>query len=195
MMVCVVFFVIWRRETKMTYYSELERSMSWLGEKPNTFFLGQSVLAGGTGMTATLKNVPDNKKLETPVFEETQLGMTTGMALTGKTIPISIYPRWNFLLLATNQLVNHLDKIIEMSDFKPKVIIRTSIGSERPLHPFHQHVGDFTAPFQMMCKNIEFIRLDFADQIFSSYKKAYERMDGKSTVLVEWGDRLNDEIK
>lgn len=43
-----------------------------------------------------------------------------------------------------------------------------------------------------MCKNIEFIRLDFPDQIFPSYKKSYERIDGKSTVIVEWGDRLSD---
>ena len=28
--------------------------------------------------------------------------------------------------------------------FKTKVIIRTSIGSQRPLHPQHQHIGDFT---------------------------------------------------
>lgn len=79
-----------------------------------------------------------------------------------------------------------------MSEFRPKVIIRTSIGSERPLFPFYQHIGDFTAPFQMMCPNIEIIRLDFPDQIFPSYQKAYEREDNKSTILVEWGDRLND---
>jgi hypothetical protein len=115
------------------------------------------------------------------------------MALNG-TVPISIYPRWNFLLLATNQIVNHLDKISTYSygDFNPKVIIRTSIGSERPLHPQHQHVGDFTDAFRLMCKNIEIIRLDESEQIFEAYQKAYERNDGKSTILVEWGDYYNE---
>ena len=73
-----------------------------------------------------------------------------------------------------------------------KVIIRTSIGSQRPLHPQHQHVGDFTDAYSSMCKNIEFIRLDEPEQIFEAYKKAYTRTDGKSTILVEWGDYYNE---
>ena len=52
------------------------------------------------------------KRIELPVFEETQMGMTLGMALNGS-VPISIFPRWNFLILATNQIVNHLDKILK----------------------------------------------------------------------------------
>lgn len=173
------------------YFDELKRSMEWLASKPNTFFLGQAVVDAGTGMSNTLKNIDVSKRLETPVFEETQMGMTVGMALNG-TVPISIFPRWNFLLLATNQVVNHLDKIPDMSDFPCKAIIRTSIGSERPLHPFHQHVGDFTDAFRLMCRNIEVIRLDEPEQIFEAYKKAYERTDGKSTLIVEFGDYYNE---
>jgi hypothetical protein len=44
----------------------------------------------------------------------------------------------------------------------------------------------------MMLKNVEVIRLDEPEQIFESYKKAYERNDGKSTLLVEWGDFYNE---
>ena len=64
-----------------------------------------------------------------------QLGITNGLALNNF-IPVSIFPRWNFLLLAANQLINHLDKLSVMSQgkFKTKVIIRTSIGSQRPLY-------------------------------------------------------------
>jgi pyruvate/2-oxoglutarate/acetoin dehydrogenase E1 component len=103
---------------------------------------------------------------------------------------VSICPRWNFLLLAVNQIVNHLDKIELMSEggYRPKVIIRTGIGSERPLHPQQQHVGDFTDAFRLMCRNIDVVRLDEPEQIFPSYKHALERTDGKSTILVEWGD-------
>jgi pyruvate/2-oxoglutarate/acetoin dehydrogenase E1 component len=175
------------------YFDELKRSMTWLGQKENTFFMGQAVQVAGTAMFNTLPDVAMSKRLELPVFEETQMGMSIGMALNG-TVPISIYPRWNFLLLATNQIVNHLDKISTYSygDFNPKVIIRTSIGSERPLHPQHQHVGDFTDAFKLMCKNIEVIRLDEPEQIFEAYQKAYERKDGKSTILVEWGDYYNE---
>lgn len=175
------------------YFDELERAMIWLGQKPDTVFIGQAVEYPGTAMTNTLAKVTDTKKLELPVCEDMQTGMATGLALHGK-VPISIYPRWNFLLLGTNQLVNHLDKIGIMSDggYKPKVIIRTGIGSERPLHPQHQHVGDFTDAFRLMCKNIEIIRLDEPEQIFEAYVKAYTRQDGKSTILVEWGDYYSE---
>lgn len=175
------------------YFDELKRAMDWLGEKTDTVFMGQAVTYAGTAMTNTLKDVPNNKKLELPVFEEMQTGITVGMALNGS-VPISIYPRWNFLVLGTNQLVNHLDKIDIMSNgsYKTKAIIRTSIGSERPLHPQHQHVGDFSEAFSKMFSNIEIIRLDEPEQIFDAYVKAYERQDGKSTILVEWGDYYNE---
>lgn len=177
----------------MKYFDELKKSMTWLGQQPNTLFLGQAVEYAGTGMTNTLTEIDKDKLLEMPVNEDMQMGISLGMALNG-TIPISIYPRWNFLVLAANQIVNHLDKIKIMSggEYKPKVIIRTSIGSQRPLHPQHQHIGDFTAGFKAMCDTIDIIRLDEPEQIFESYQYAYERTDNRSTILVEWGDFYNE---
>jgi len=176
----------------MKYFDELKRSMEYLA-KHNVLFLGQAVECAGTAMTNTLKDVPKDKLLEMPVTEELQMGVSIGLSLSGIT-PVSIYPRWNFLLLATNQIVNHLDKLSEMSnnEYRPNVIIRTSIGSERPLHPQHQHVGDFTDGFKLMCRNIEFIRLEEPKDIFPAYKKALNRKDGKSTVLIEYGDYYNE---
>ena len=84
--------------------------MDWLNEKPDTLFLGQAVEYAGTAITNTLKDVNKDKLLEMPVNEDMQMGMTIGIALNN-TVPISIYPRWNFLLLAANQVINHLDKI------------------------------------------------------------------------------------
>lgn len=176
----------------MKYFDELKRSMEWLSKKPDTLFIGQAVAVAGTGMSNTLRDVPEKKLYEFPVCEDMQMGFTNGLALAGDYVPISIFPRWNFLVLATNQIVNHLDKIPEMSEYKPKVIIRTSIGSERPLHPQHQHVGDYTEAFSLLTSNIEVIRMDEPEQIFESYAKSYEREDGKSTILVEWGDYYNE---
>lgn len=167
--------------------------MEWLGSKPDTLFMGQAVEYAGTGMTNTLANVDKKKLLELPVAEDFQLGVSIGHALNG-TIPISIFPRWNFLLLATNQLVNHLDKIKLLShgEFNPKVIIRTAIGSERPLHPQAQHIGDYTDAYRLMLQTVDVIRLEEPDQIFDAYKLAYERTDNRSTVLVEYGDYYNE---
>jgi pyruvate/2-oxoglutarate/acetoin dehydrogenase E1 component len=177
----------------MKYFEELKRSMNFLAQDPRTVFLGQAVAVAGTAMTNTLKEVPPERLIELPVAEEMQMGMTTGMALTGL-IPVSIYPRWNFLLCAINQLVNHLDKIPAMSQggYRTKAIIRTGIGSERPLHPQHQHVGDYTDAIQSMCTSIEVIRLEEPSDIFPAYEKALLRDDGRSTILVEYGDYYNE---
>ena len=120
-----------------------------------------------------------------------QMGITIGLAMHGK-IPISIYPRWNFLLLACNQLINHLDKISKMSQngFKQSIIIRTAIGSKRPLHPQDQHVGDFTNQFSKMCKNINFYKLKRPEDILETYKKSVKSK--KPSIIVEYGDFYNE---
>ena len=84
----------------MKYFDELKRSMDYLARDPRVMFLGQAVACPGTAMTNTLKDVPDSRKLELPVCEELQMGMSTGLALAGL-VPVSVFPRWNFLLLAT----------------------------------------------------------------------------------------------
>jgi pyruvate/2-oxoglutarate/acetoin dehydrogenase E1 component len=170
----------------MDYEYELQRAMAWLGEHDNTVFIGQAVAYPGTAMTKTLRNVPKEKLLELPVAEEMQMGMSTGLALAGF-VPISIYPRWNFLLLATNQLVGHLDKLPIYSNggYRPKVIIRTASASRTPIDPQSQHLGNFSDPFRQMLKTVEVIECDRADQIFAAYRRGYERDDGRSTLIVE----------
>ena len=167
--------------------------MTRLGSDSRTIFLGQAVSFPGTAMSNTLKEVDNAKLIELPVFEETQMGMTTGLAMAGF-VPISIFPRWNFLLCAVNQLINHLDKLPQLSggQFPGKAIIRTSVGSVRPLHPQHQHVGDFTEAFRLMCTTIDVVRLEEPEQIFPAYEHALLREDGRSTILVEYGDYYNE---
>lgn len=179
---------------KAKYKEEVIRAMKYLAAHEKTIFLGQQVAYPGNAIYGTLAEIPKDKKLELPVFEEVQIGMSTGLALEGF-IPISIFPRFNFLLLAANQLVNHLDKIriISNDKLKPKVIIKVMIGSERPLDPHVQHKGDFTDAFKLLLKNnVEVIRLDEAEQIFPAYQHALERTDGKSTVIIEYGDYYHE---
>lgn len=173
----------------MKYFDELVRAMTYLGEKSDTLFLGQAVEYPGTAMTNTLASISKDKLKEFPVAEEMQLGVSIGLSFAGY-FPISIYPRWNFLILATNQLVNHLDKIPLYSDYTPRMIIRTSVGSERPLHPQHQHVGNFSDAFRAMFKTVNVVELDEPEKIFDEYCKAYEQKF--STIMVEFGDFYNE---
>ena len=159
----------------MKYFKELKKSMNYLGNKKDTIFIGQAVEVPGTAMSNTLKDIKKNKLLELPVAEDMQMGMTLGLSME-KNIPISIFPRWNFLLYGMNQLINHIDKFKVMcgNQITPKIIIRTSIGSQRPLHPQYQHIGDFSAAIQKMCTTIEIIKLKEPKDIFPAYKKAYK---------------------
>src|SRR5271163_2700589 len=99
---------------KPKYFDELKRSMDYLAADPRVLFMGQAVSCAGTAMSNTLKDVPADRLIELPVDEEMQMGMANGLAVAGH-VPVSIFPRWNFLLLAVNQIVNHLDKFSLMS--------------------------------------------------------------------------------
>lgn len=166
--------------------------MEWLGNQNNTVFIGQAVAAPGTAMSNTLVDVQKEKLIELPVAEEMQMGMSLGMALEGH-IPVSIFPRWNFLLCGMNQLINHIDKVEEMAPggLNGNIIIRTGIGSVEPLHPQAQHVGDFTAAVQLMASNLDIIRLEEPEDILPAYQKAFLREDRKVTICVEYGDYFN----
>ncbi len=155
----------------MKYKEELIKSMKWLGEKENTLFLGQATLFSGHAISSTLTEVPKEKLIELPVMEEVQMGMCTGLSLEGY-VPISIYPRFNFMMLAINQLVNHMDKMKEMSKgmLVPKVIVRE----------------DFTESIKHMLTDTVLVELTEPEQVSSTFEDAYNR-DG-STVVVEWGD-------
>ena len=160
-----------------------------LAEHPKTYFIGQAVEYEGTGLYDSLSHLPKSKRLELPVAEYLQSGLANGMAIEGM-IPISTFPRWNFLLMGTDQIVNHLDKFRTMSNenLTPKVIIRVAVGSEQPVDPQCQHKGNFSEAFRRMTHNTEIIELVRAEQIVPAYRRALNRKDGINTILVEFAD-------
>lgn len=173
----------------MKYKEEIIKAMSMLAEHPKTYFIGQAVEYEGTGLYDSLSHLPKSKRLELPVAEYLQSGLANGMAIEGM-IPVSTFPRWNFLLMGTDQIVNHLDKFRTMSngDLTPKVIIRVAVGSEQPVDPQCQHKGNFSEAFRRMTHNTEIIELARAEQIVPAYRKALNRKDGVNTILVEFAD-------
>ena len=173
----------------MKYKDELIRAMNWLGEKEDTFFIGQAVAYSGHAISSTLDKVPQTKRHEMPVAEELQMGMSTGLALEGF-VPITVYPRFDFFILTCNQLVNHLDKMREMSkgEKTPRVIIRVSIGAKKPLDAGVQHTQNHTEAFKGMLTEVDVVLLEEPEQIFPLFQHAYERQDSKSTLIIEYGE-------
>ena len=174
----------------MKYFEELKKSMEYLAKNKKTFFIGQAVEVQGSAMRNTLKGV-DKKTFRVTCCRRNANG-NDYRHVNVKLYSVSIFPRWNFLLLALNQLVNHLDKLPEMTSnhYKSKAIIRTGIGSQRPLHPQCQHISDFTKSVKLMTNSITVVKLKEPSQIFKEYKKALARRH--STILVEYGDYYNE---
>lgn len=165
------------------YKDALTDAMTFLAEKDNTIFIGQQIVYAGNPMSTTLPNVPKDKMIELPVMEETQMGMSLGLTMTGKTV-ISFYPRWDFIISATNQLVNHVDKHEIMTGKKPNILIRLGKGSDVPLDPGVQHKNSYLHEFTSMCPNIKFHNLTDATTIYDTYTNAYN--EGGVHVLVEY---------
>lgn len=175
----------------MSYLKEIQRSMKFLSRNKNVIFMGQSVVYPGSSIFVSLKDVPNSKKIELPVMEETQTGMAIGMALAGY-MPVSCYPRFDFLILAANQLVNHLDKIdyLTNNNFDSKIIIRTMVGSTYPLNAGLQHTQDHTVALKELMKFSEVIKLKNKNQIFLKYKNAISKKNKKKVFLfIEDGNK------
>ncbi|MDH4469329.1 MAG: hypothetical protein QE271_14820 [Bacteriovoracaceae bacterium] len=172
----------------MNYFDEIKRTMEWAAKKQNVIFLGQAVGVPGTFMFNTLKDVPDTQRVELPVSESFQMQMSIGAAFSGY-IPISVYPRLNFLMLAMGDLSNIVDKLPDLYPKKfPKIIIRSSVGPDSPVHPSHQHVGDFTEGFKKIFNHLEVVKLENPEDIFPTYEKALNPDNPKSYLLIEVGN-------
>lgn len=172
----------------MSYLDKLTIAMTTVSQHERALFMGQAVAFKGTAMTETFKNVPPEKLRELPVAEDMQMGLCIGYSLDGG-LPISVYPRFNFLLLAVNQLVLHLDRlpIYSVRRYQPKVIIRTAVASHKPLDPGAQHVGNFIDVFRQLLYTVRVVDLWDEEDIVPAYLRAVK--DDCSTLLVEYAAR------
>jgi pyruvate/2-oxoglutarate/acetoin dehydrogenase E1 component len=171
------------------YFKRVVQATRLLSDREDVLFLGQSISYPGNVLFNTLEaaEVPLEKRIELPVIEDAQMGMSIGLAIQGF-LPVTMFPRFDFLLCATNQLVNHLDKFPLMSRrlIVPKVIIKTVVGSVKPLFPGYQHCGDYTEGYRLMLKNVDVVKLENAEEVVPAYEEAI--CSRRSTLIVEVAD-------
>tara|TARA_B100001540_G_C15605077_1_gene550369 strand:- start:313 stop:834 length:522 start_codon:yes stop_codon:yes gene_type:complete len=171
----------------MTYIGEIKKSMLLVSKHRNSLFLGQSVKVPGNLLYDSLSKISNSKKIELPIFEDTQMGISIGLSLNGF-IPVTCYPRFDFFILSLNQTVNHLDKIKDISsnEFNPFVIVRVLVGSKKPMDAGLQHTQNYFQELKSMCKNIKVVNLNNKKKIFKSYKECLKKK--KSTIFVEYSE-------
>jgi len=170
------------------YKIALTNAMTTLSKLDETVFIGQQIVYAGNPMSTTLTEVPKEKMIEVPVMEETQMGMSLGLAITGKTV-ISFYPRWDFVISAANQLINHVDKYELMTGKKVNILIRVGKGANVPLDTGHQHKANYINEFKTMCPNIEIHDLKTWQDVELSYN--YVIKEGGIHILAEYPELYN----
>lgn len=159
----------------------VNNAMLALASVRRSIFVGQSVRYDGAAVYDSLDGVRMDKRIEMPVIEDFQLGYCIGRSLAGD-LPICIYPRMDFLLLAANQLVNHLDKL-PIFGWKPKVIVRACVGQKWPLDAGPQHTQNHTKAFAMMLQSVRVYEVRTADEVTQAYQCAAMRPE--SCLIVE----------
>ena len=133
-------------QTDISYKNAIVQSMTELGDA-GAIFIGYNVGYGDA--MGTLKNVPKEQKLETPVAENLMAGLAIGMCFEGFT-PVLYYERHDFMLVAADAIINHIDKIERIShgEFKVPVIIRAVTADAGPFYSGITHSQDFTDMFK-----------------------------------------------
>lgn len=175
----------------MKYKEAIKKSMEKLSEDEKVIFLGYNVCFGSKAY-GTLTDVSDEKKIETPLAENLMMGLGMGLALEGFK-PVIFFERHDFMLIALDAIVNHVDKIENMShgQFKTPVIIRASIGSNKPLDPGPQHTQDFSEIFKKIVKNIKVYEPQTSEEIIKTYERIIN--SNESAIIIERRDLYDNE--
>jgi pyruvate/2-oxoglutarate/acetoin dehydrogenase E1 component len=137
----------------MSYLEEVQKGMDLLASDSRTVFVGQAMAFKGHAISRQVEKYPSWQKMEFPVAENMQAGFCLGLAMEGL-IPVCVYPRCNFAILACDQILNHIDKWKILTGQDVKVIIKMVCGSKSPMDPDWQHKANYAEAFQHMCEFI-----------------------------------------
>jgi pyruvate dehydrogenase E1 component alpha subunit len=162
----------------ISYKNAVNQAMLELGNA-GAIFIGYNVARGDA--MGTLKDVPADQKLETPVAENLMAGLAIGLSFEGFT-PVLYFERHDFMLVAMDAIVNHIDKIERIShgEYKVPVIIRAVVADSGPFYSGPTHSQDFT---EMLRAAVSFPILDPVSgaDVLNAFKNA---LDSKKPALI-----------
>jgi len=166
---------------EISYKNAMIDAMTELGSDKNTIFIGYNVLKGDA--MGTLKNVPPDQKLETPVAENLMSGLAIGMSFEGFK-PVLYFERHDFMLVAADAIGNHIDKIERVShgEYKVPVIIRAVEAFGGPFYSGPTHHQDFTAVLKEL---VDFPVLDpvTGTEVLKAFKGA--KQSNRPAIIIE----------
>ena len=161
------------------YSDAVSLAMKELGDK-GAIFIGYNVARGDA--MGTLKEVPFDQKLETPVAENLMSGLAIGMSFEGF-LPVIYFERHDFILVAMDAIVNHIDKIERIShgEYKVPIIIRAVTADAGPFYSGITHSQDFTP---MLREAVSFPVIDpIGGEILDAFRGAAN--SGRPAIIIE----------
>jgi hypothetical protein len=161
-------YVSSNEQHNLSYKDAITTAMNEFDDKH--IFIGYSLIPGNA--MGTIKNIPDNQKIETPVAENLMVGLAIGMSFEGFK-PVVYFERHDFMLVAADAIANHVDKIqlISHGEFKCPVIFKTVVDDGGLFYSGPTHSQNFTEAFRKM---VDFPVLDAtsADEALNMYRFA-----------------------
>jgi deoxyxylulose-5-phosphate synthase len=154
----------------MTYFEAIKSSMEKLAENYQTVFIGYNVKHGLA--YGSLKNIDEDKKIETPLAENLMAGLAMGMSLEGYR-PVLFFERHDFILNAIDAIVNTMDIIDIISDgeYEMPVIIKAVVGGIKPFYAGLTHTNDLTKAIRKLVTFPVYAPKTSKEVLFA-YKKA-----------------------
>ncbi len=177
-----------KRLIGLSYKQELKKAMESLAADPLVRFVGYGVKIGGRAL-GTLNDVSDDRLVEMPVAENLMVGFAIGLSLKGLK-PVVFIERMDFWWNAGDAIVNHLDKINQIShgEFNPTMILRIVVGNrQKPLFTGKTHTQDYS-PSLRAAVGFPVIGLTDASMIRGNYEAAHECFGCHSNALIEYKD-------
>ncbi|MDP2924961.1 MAG: thiamine pyrophosphate-dependent enzyme [Nanoarchaeota archaeon] len=177
-------------KSKMKFKDAVKLAMENLAEDKQVIFVGYNVLHGSA--YGTLKDIPNNQRLETPLAENLMAGLAMGLSLESYK-PVLFFERHDFILNAIDAIFNQIDKISDISngEFNFPIIIKAVVGSKKPLFAGITHTQDFSELFK------KFLFLDIyepksSQEVLDSYKNAL--LKGNPCMIIEKRELYDQEL-
>lgn len=177
----------------MTYKEAITKKCEEYATNENARYIGYNTIYGSR-MYGTLSSVATNKCIESPVAENLMAGLSIGLALEGMR-PVLCFERHDFMLLAFDGIINHIDKLPWMSgeQFKLPIIVRAIVGGSYPINPGPMHTADYTSSLRIALKHTPVYVPRSITELDRAWAEGGLTPSG-AVVVVEYKDEYDKEI-
>ena len=130
----------------LTYFEASKQSMEKLASN-GAIFIGYNVRHSSA--YNTLKDIPEEQRLEMPVAENLMAGLAMGMTMENFR-PVLFFERHEFVLNAMDAIINTMDiaEVVSDGEYIMPVIIKAVAGGEKPFYGGITHTTDMTNIFR-----------------------------------------------